>query len=69
MGKRGRPRIEDANKNRMVYARLNPAEMDVLDKLCRKYFVSRSGLLRKAMYELADRDGIDIDLVLAGKGI
>jgi hypothetical protein len=56
MNPKGRPRLSEEAKNRMVYARLNSSEIVVLDKLCRKLFVTRSGLLRKALYDIAEKE-------------
>ena len=56
MNPKGRPKLPEEAKNRMVYARLNPSEMVMLDKLCLKLFVTRSGLLRKALYDTAEKE-------------
>ena len=56
MNPNGRPRLPEEAKNKMVYARLNPSEMVVLDKLCRKLFLTRSGVLRKALYDIAEKE-------------
>lgn len=53
---RGRPKVPEEMKCRMVYARLNPQEIELLDRLCRRLFITRSGLLRKAFYDLADKE-------------
>lgn len=52
----GRPATPPELKKNTVYVRLDNQELAMLDKEAKKMFATRSGVLRRALYELIERE-------------
>lgn len=57
----GRPKTPPEFRKNMVYVRLDNKELSLLDQEAKKMFSTRSGVLRKALYELMQREGYTLD--------